>query len=276
MSAPVIFRSLPATFPDKDKYRKPSVISSLVFHGVLILLVVLVPLLAPQSLSRQALLVSLVSPLAPPAPAPPPLAPAPLPKAAPPKAVKPVDRPVVPEALVVPAAIPRDVVRVIDAPAGGELIGALGDDRLPEGMPGGILGGFLSSNSNANIPPAMAAPAPPPPPPPPPVAAAKPAAPTGPVRVGGMVKEPRAVKMVPPRYPTLASRARVGGMVTLEATLTADGTVSEIRVISGHPLLVDAAVECVKQWRYEPTLLNGTPVAIILTAKVNFERARHS
>jgi protein TonB len=65
----------------------------------------------------------------------------------------------------------------------------------------------------------------------------------------------------------------VSGTVTLEATLTADGSVNEIRVISGHPLLVEAAVECVKQWRYEPTMLNGTPVAVILTAKVNFERA---
>jgi len=78
---------------------------------------------------------------------------------------------------------------------------------------------------------------------------------------------------VPPVYPPLASRAHVSGIVVLEATLTAEGTVSEIRVVSGHPLLTEAAIRCVKQWRYEPTLLNGTPIAVILTAKVHFDRA---
>ncbi len=76
--------------------------------------------------------------------------------------------------------------------------------------------------------------------------------------------------MVPPVYPPLASRARVNGTVILEATLTIEGTVSEIRVVSGHPLLIQAAIDCVKQWQYEPTLLNGVPVPVILTAKVSF------
>jgi protein TonB len=79
--------------------------------------------------------------------------------------------------------------------------------------------------------------------------------------------------MVSPIYPPLASKARVSGMVVLEATLTAQGAVEEIRVISGHPLLIQAAVDCVKQWQYEPTLLNGVPVPVILTARVHFERA---
>jgi outer membrane biosynthesis protein TonB len=58
----------------------------------------------------------------------------------------------------------------------------------------------------------------------------------------------------------------------LEATLREDGTVDAIRVVSGHPLLVHAAIDSVKQWRYEPTLLNGHPVAIVLTAIVTFEQ----
>ena len=87
------------------------------------------------------------------------------------------------------------------------------------------------------------------------------------------MKEPKPVKMVPPLYPQVASRAHVHGIVVLEATLTTDGSVSDIRVISGHPLLTDAAIQCVKQWRYEPTLLNGAPIAVILTAKVRFEQA---
>jgi protein TonB len=76
--------------------------------------------------------------------------------------------------------------------------------------------------------------------------------------------------MVPPVFPPLASKARISGTVVLEATLTAQGTVEAIRVVSGHPLLVQAAIDCVRQWVYEPTYLNGEPVSVILTAKVHF------
>jgi len=64
--------------------------------------------------------------------------------------------------------------------------------------------------------------------------------------------------------------------VILEATLTEDGTVDQIRMISGHSLLIEAAINCVKQWRYEPTLLNGMPVRVVLTAKVTFRGPDHS
>ncbi|HYR42864.1 MAG TPA: energy transducer TonB, partial [Terriglobia bacterium] len=94
-----------------------------------------------------------------------------------------------------------------------------------------------------------------------------------PVRVGGSVKEPRVVKMVAPVFPPLASRAHVAGTVVLEAIVTVEGTVDRIRVVSGHPLLVQAAIDCVKRWQYEPTLLNGIATAVILTAKVNFHSA---
>src|SRR5262249_29297743 len=120
--------------------------------------------------------------------------------------------------------------------------------------------------ANAN-PPVLAPPPPPPPPPP------KVTAPAEPVRVGGNVREPRPIKVVPPMYPTLASKARVSGIVVLEATLTAHGTVEEIRVISGHHLLIGAAVTGVRQCHYGATLLNGPRVAVILTAKVRFDRA---
>ncbi len=132
---------------------------------------------------------------------------------------------------------------------------------MPGGGIGGVLGGILASNAIANAPPVLV----PPPPPPPPKAAA----PAEPVRAGGMIREPRPLKVVPPVYPLLARKARVSGTVVLEATLTEDGTVDKIRVVSGHPLLVEAAINCIKQWRYEPTMLNGVPVAVILTAKVH-------
>ena len=75
------------------------------------------------------------------------------------------------------------------------------------------------------------------------------------------------------RADRLARLARVAGTVVLEAIVTAEGKVAEIKVISGHPLLVDAAIECVKQWEYEPTLLNGVPTPVILTARVHFQAA---
>jgi protein TonB len=98
-------------------------------------------------------------------------------------------------------AIPNDVARIVEepiAPAIGVIGGVPGG--IPGGVPGGVLGGILASNANANFVREL-----PPPPPPPP----KMTAPSTPIRVGGDVREPRPIKMVPPIYPALASRARV-------------------------------------------------------------------
>src|SRR5215831_12126816 len=261
----VIFKELPATFPEKDKYQKPSVIGSVIFHGLLIVVVILIPLLLPQSIPERELLVTLVSPIGPPPPPPPP--PVELPAvAAAPKPVEVPVRPVTPEVLLAPTAIPREVAKIIEEPVAPP-VGVIGGvpGGIPGGAPGGVFGGVLAANSIATAPPAFV---PPPPPPPPPKAAA----PVEPIRVGGVVKEPRPIKMVSPVYPPLASKARVSGTVVLEATLTAEGRVEEIKVISGHPLLVDAAIQCVKQWEYEPSYLNGIPIPVILTAKVHFQQ----
>jgi len=265
--AAIIFKDLPATFPEEDKYRKPSVVGALLFHIVLIGIVLIVPLLFPQSISQRELLITLVSPIGPPPPPPPP--PIEMPAVAAPQVTKAPVRPVTPETLVMPAAIPKEVARIVEepiAPPTGVIGGVPGG--VPGGIAGGVLGGILSANANSNLSPAL----PPPPPPPAPVVP-KVSAPAAPIRVGGNVREPQPIKVVSPIYPPLASRARVSGTVVLEATLTAQGTVEEIRVISGHPLLIDAAIDAVKKWQYEPTVLNGVPVSIILTAKVRFEKA---
>ena len=266
MSGPVIFKDLPATFPAQDEYKKSSLISSLIFHGVLVAAVVVIPLLIPQAIPGRALLVALVAPLpAPPAAAP--AAPKEMAVASAPRPVKQADVIVKPDAIIMPVEVPRDLVRIVDAP-GAPQTGVIGGipGGVPGGIAGGIVGGVLYENSLANVVP----PAPPPPPPPPPTRVVVPA---GPVRVGGLVKEPRSIKIVHPAYPAMASRARVSGTVVLEATLTKDGTVEEIRVLSGHPLLTQAAIDCVKQWRYEPTLLNGVPVSVIMTATIRFEKS---
>ena len=92
-----------------------------------------------------------------------------------------------------------------------------------------------------------------------------------PVRAGGLIREPQKLRHVAPSYPDLARAARVQGAVVLDCTLTPEGRVSDVRVVSGHPLLVPAAVSAVEQWRFTPTLLNGVPVPVILTVTVRFE-----
>ena len=107
--------------------------------------------------------------------------------------------------------------------------------------------------------------APPPPPPP-----DKPKAPTGPVRVGGRVEEANLLKKVMPVYPPLAKSARVQGTVEFTAIIGKDGSIRELKLLRGHPLLVRAAQEAVQQWKYKPTMLNGEAVDVITDVVVNF------
>jgi periplasmic protein TonB len=112
-------------------------------------------------------------------------------------------------------------------------------------------------------------------PPAPRVATPKPAAPAMVQRLpGGRVRLPRLVDRVEPRYPQLARISRVEGVVKLNGVIATDGRLIELSVESGNPLLVPAAMEAVRQWRYEPTLLNGVPVEVMTTIVVTFTLAR--
>ena len=91
-----------------------------------------------------------------------------------------------------------------------------------------------------------------------------------PVRVGGGILQPTRLKWVPPVYPQEAQDAKVQGIVIVEAVIDCAGDVAEARVLRGVPLLNDAAVQAVKQWKYTPTLLNGAPVPVIMTVTVTF------
>jgi len=75
---------------------------------------------------------------------------------------------------------------------------------------------------------------------------------------------------VQPVYPPLAKSARVQGQVEFSAIIGKDGTIQNLTLVKGHPLLVRAAQEAVEQWRYKPTLLNGEPVDVITNIIVNF------
>jgi TonB family protein len=84
------------------------------------------------------------------------------------------------------------------------------------------------------------------------------------VRVGSNLKAPRQRYSVNPVYPPLARDARIWGTVLVDAVIDEHGNVVQARVLSGHPLLIDAALKAVLQWKYEPTTLNGQPVSVEL------------
>ena len=90
------------------------------------------------------------------------------------------------------------------------------------------------------------------------------------IRVGGNVQQANLIYQVRPVYPPDAKAARIQGTVKLNVTIAPDGTVKDIQVASGQPLLVAAALPAVKEWVYKPTLLNGNPVEVITTVDVNF------
>lgn len=105
--------------------------------------------------------------------------------------------------------------------------------------------------------------------PPPPPAAPEPQART--VRPGGQIRPPTKVHDAAPVYPAIAQSARVQGVVIIQATIGVDGAVVDATVLRSVPLLDDAALAAVRQWRYTPTRLNGEPVAVIMTVTVNFQ-----
>jgi len=161
-----------------------------------------------------------------------------------------------------PTVIPKTIAVVKDEPeppSQSAAVGVVGGvpGGMPGGTPGGVLGSILSS----------AAAAPPPPPPPPQSTTPKR------IRVGGNVEQAKLIFKPTPEYPPLAKVARIQGVVRLEAIISRDGTVQDLKVLSGHPLLVKSALEAVQRWRYQPTLLNGEPVEIVTEIDVNFSLA---
>jgi protein TonB len=141
-----------------------------------------------------------------------------------------------------------------EAPMSAGVVGGV-PGGVPGGVGGGVLGGILGG-----------LPAPPPPPPPKP----KPVVNDKPIRVGGNVTAANLLRQVRPVYPPLAKAARVQGTVKFEAVIAKDGTIQNLHLVSGPPLLVQAALQAVQQWQYKPTLLNNEPVEVITTIDVNF------
>lgn len=222
--------------------------------GVGILL--LIPMLFVDSLPIQSYVHVLLAAPPPPPPPPPPPMPAPVVKVA--RAPRQFNANV----LMAPRTIPKEVAMIKDEelPPPSAVSGVVGG--VPGGIPGGSLGGVIGG-----IVGAVAAPAPPPPPAPP---APKKAETPQQVRVSGEIQAGLLVRQVQPEYPPLARRARIEGTVVLKAIIARDGSVKQLNLVSGQPLLIESAMNAVRQWLYKPTYLNGEAVEVITEIDVNF------
>jgi protein TonB len=90
------------------------------------------------------------------------------------------------------------------------------------------------------------------------------------VRVSQGVMATLIIKKVPPEYPNEARQKRVQGTVVLHGLIDKEGDVAEVSVVSGEPVLTQAAIDAVKQWKYKPYLLNGHPVEVETQFQLNF------
>ena len=227
---------------------------SIGIHAAIVVAVVIVPLFYTQVIDlHQFEITYLAAPLVPAPPPPPP------PAAAVPRQVQHKALPQTAK-LTMPVAIPKKIPAPSVAPEAASDIVAGVAGGVVGGVPGGQIGGLLGGIGESAGPAA--------PPPPAPVAEAL--VPSGPLHVGGEVKPPRELYKPEPRYPLLAVQARIQGVVEIDALIDKDGNVVQARAISGPGVLIPAALEAVKHWKYQPTYLNGVPWPIELTVHVTF------
>jgi len=245
------------TFVDGTGKTKKSwtVTVAFIVEIVAICVAILIPLIYTDTLPRSQMTSFLVAPPPPPPPPPPPAA------AAPVKVVKVAPRHFDAGRLLAPKQIPKEIamIKEEELPPPSASAGVVGGvpGGVPGGASGGVIGGIIGS-----VPTAA-------PPPPPPKVEAKPVTPQR-IRVGGNVQAANLIRKVTPVYPPLAKQARVSGTVRFTAVIAKDGTIQQLSLVSGHPLLVQAAQDAVKQWLYKPTLLNGEPVEVVTQIDVNF------
>jgi periplasmic protein TonB len=217
---------------------------SAIVQSLILGVLILIPLIYTEALPKQMLTTFLVAPAPPPPPPPP--------AAAVQKIVKPVARLIQSGKMMAPTVIPKKVEMIKEAEmppdVGGGVVGGVAGG-IAGGSAGGVLGGIIGGTGGM---------------PPPPKAAPQR------IRVGGNVQQAAIVHQVQPVYPQIAKTAHIQGTVILHAIIAKGGTVEELQYVSGPPLLMRAAMDAVKQWRYKPTLLNGEPVEVDTTISVIF------
>lgn len=211
---------------------------SFLVQAVLVGILVLIPLILTEGLPTRMLMAAIVAPPPPPPPPPPP---------APVQHVPRVSE-IVNGALRAPSKIPKrvEMIKEDEAPPSTGVVGGV-VGGVPGGSAGGVLGGLISSTA-----------------PPPKVAAPQK------LRVSSGVAEGLLVNKVEPPYPQMAKIAHVQGDVVLQALISKQGTIENLRAVSGHPILIQAAMDAVKQWKYRPYMLNGEAVEVETTITVRF------
>jgi len=161
--------------------------------------------------------------------------------------------------LITPVRIPRTAEIITDLGAG---------EPSADGPPG-VIGVVSGGGAGHGLDILNFLPRPGTPPPPQPATPAPPRI-KKPLVVSSGVQEAKLISRPMPLYPPLARAARISGVVRLVAFIGEAGTIEELRVVEGHAMLVPAALEAVRQWRYQPTILNGHPVRVETTIDVIF------
>jgi protein TonB len=242
-----MFDEMVVSSPNPKGTNKPwTVVLSMVFQTCFLAILILIPLIYTEALPKTMMATMLTAPPPPPPPPPPPAV-------AQIVHVKPQAHLMDAGKLVAPKIIPREV-KIIKEDAEPDMASVGMTGGVPGGVAGGSMGGVLGGVIGG-----MGG-APPPP---------KPHQ-SGPLRVGGNVQAARIVNRVQPVYPPLARQTRISGTVRLHAIIGKDGAIKELEVLNGHPLLQQAALDAVRQWRYQPTLLNGEAVDVDTTIDVIF------
>lgn len=225
--------------------------TSLIVNGLAIVAMLIIPLAFPEALPKAQLLTFLVAPPPPPPPPPPAAA-----------EVQHVVRQIQTDmlnngALRTPTKIPQKIQMIKEEeapppmPASGGVAGGV-PGGIPGGQMGGVIGSVISATSSlASVPKFV------------------PATPQR-IRISAGVTKGLLIQRIEPPYPTLARAARVQGDVVLSAVIDSNGHITNLLLVSGHPMLVPAAIAAVKQWRYKPYLLNGQPVEVETTITVIF------
>lgn len=211
----------------------------------ILVVLILIPLWFTEALPVQQLATFLVAP--PPPPPPPPPAP-------PTIKVEKIVSEVMNGQLRTPSKIPKEVkmIKEEEAPAPMTGYGVVGgvEGGVPGGQVGGVIGSILSSTAHSTAPTV--------------------AAPKKPLRVSSGITEGMLVQRTEPVYPSLAQRAHIQGTVKLQAIISRQGTIENLQLVEGHPMLVQAAIEAVKHWKYRPYILNGEPLEVETIVIVNF------
>jgi len=213
---------------------------SFLVQAGLIFIMILIPLIITEGLPTRMLMAAVVAPPPPPPPPPPPA-----------PQIQHVQRvsEIVDGALRTPSKIPKKVEMIKEDEAPPPNTGVVGGvvGGVPGGSAGGVLGGLINSTA-----------------PPPRVATPQK------LRISSGVADGLLINKIEPQYPSMAKLAHVQGDVVLQATISKTGQIENLRAISGHPILIQAAMDAVKQWKYRPYALNGEPVAVDTTITVKF------